>query len=129
MAESEADLQTLVDLVHTTSKQFGLTINIGKTEVHVINKEPKPVSISIQGKTLNQVQSFTYLGGVINEDATSTHDIKRRICLAMGGMQKLSVISRAKEISLPTKMELYRVSFDSINCYLWIRILDPQKEE
>ena len=47
MAESEADLQALVDLVHTTSKQFGLTINIGKTEVQVINKEPKPVSISI----------------------------------------------------------------------------------
>ena len=53
MAESETDLQTLVDLVHTTSKQFGLTINIGKTEVQVINSEPKPVSISIQGKTLN----------------------------------------------------------------------------
>ena len=32
MTESEADLQTLVDLVHTASKQFGLTINIGKTE-------------------------------------------------------------------------------------------------
>ena len=117
MAESEADLQTLVDLVHTTSKQFGLTINIGKTEVQVINKEPKPVSISIQGKTLNQVQSFTYLGGVINDDATSSHDIKRRIGLAMGGMQKLSVIWRAKEISLPTKMELYRVLILSITTY------------
>ena len=39
MAKSEADLQTLVDLVHTTYKHFGLTINIGKTEVQVINKE------------------------------------------------------------------------------------------
>ena len=117
MAEFETDLQTLVDLVHTTSKQFGLTINIGKTEVQVINKEPKPVSISIQGKTLNQVQSFTYLGGVINDDATSSHDIKRRIGLAMGGMQKLSVIWRAKEISLPTKMELYRILILSIATY------------
>ena len=115
MAESdEADLLTLVDLIHTTSKQFGLTINIGKTEVQVINKEPKPVSISIQGKILNQVQSFIYLLGVINEDATSSYDIKRRIGLAMGGMQKLSVIWRAKEISLSTKMELYRVLILSI---------------
>ena len=54
-AKSAADIQTLVDLVHVTSKQFGLTINIRKAEVQVVNKEPKPVSISIQEKTLNQV--------------------------------------------------------------------------
>ena len=35
----------------------------------------------------------------------------------MGGMQKLSVIWRAKEISLPTKMELFRVLILSIATY------------
>ena len=35
----------------------------------------------------------------------------------MGGIQKLSVIWRAKEISLPTKMELYRVLILSIATY------------
>ena len=84
MAETEEDLQALVTKVHTTSKSFGLTINIGKTEVQTISRTNQPISICIQGEQLNQVQSFTYLGGVINNDSTSSHDIKRRIGLAMG---------------------------------------------
>ena len=108
MAESEEELQTLVNRVHTTSKKYGLTINISKTEVQVISKGNQPISIHIQGEPLTQVLTFTYLGGVIDKDSTSTNDIKRRIGLAMGGMQKLSSIWKSKEISTLTKTELYR---------------------
>ena len=39
LAESNEDLQTLVTAVYTSSKDTGLKINIGKTEVQVISKK------------------------------------------------------------------------------------------
>ncbi|XP_072016827.1 uncharacterized protein [Amphiura filiformis] len=89
----EINLQTLVDKVHNESMKFGLTINIAKTEVQVIGRETAKATISIGNSTLEQVESFIYLGGVITEKASNEKDIKRRIIgLAMGIMQKLNPI-------------------------------------
>ena len=61
-ADSVEDLQTLVTNVHTVSRKFGLTINKGKTEVQMISKESKPVSVYINEEKLKQVETLTYLG-------------------------------------------------------------------
>ena len=91
------------------SKKFSLTINISKTQVQVISKECMKINIKIDGKELEQVDSFLYLGGVITEKSSSEGDIRRRIGLAMGIMQKLNSIWNSSEISTQTKLELYRV--------------------
>ena len=41
IADNDRDLQTLVDLVHQSSTNFGLKINITKTEIQVISKQPQ----------------------------------------------------------------------------------------
>ena len=64
IAESEEELQTLVDKVHHSSSTFGLKINVNKTEVQNISKEPKHIHIMIDGKELTQVDNFTYLEGL-----------------------------------------------------------------
>ncbi|XP_072017475.1 uncharacterized protein [Amphiura filiformis] len=97
--------------------RFGLTINIAKTEVQVIGRETAKATISIGNSTLEQVESFIYLGGVITEKASSEKDIKRRIGLAMGIMQKLNPIWKSTEISTITKLELYKVLVLSIATY------------
>ena len=117
MADSVEDLQTLVTNVHTVSRKFGLTINKGKTEVQMISKESKPMSVYIDEEKLKQVETFTYLRGVITDKSTFTDDIKRRIGIAMGGMQKLNTIWKSKEITIETKIELYRVLILSIATY------------
>ena len=50
----------------------------------------KMLNIQIDGKSVDQVENFIYLGGMISE-TTSENDTKRRVGLAsMGGaMQKL----------------------------------------
>ena len=68
MADSVEDLQTLVTNVHTLSREFRLTINKGKTEVQMISKESKPMSIYINKEKLKHVEAFTYLGGVITDE-------------------------------------------------------------
>ena len=47
MADSVEDIQTVVTNVHTVSRKFGLTINKRKTEVQMISKESKPMSVCI----------------------------------------------------------------------------------
>ena len=54
MADSVEDLQTLVTNIHTVSRKFGLTINKGKTEVQMISKESKPMSVYIDEEKLNK---------------------------------------------------------------------------
>ena len=68
-------------------KKFSLTINISKTQVQVISIESMKINIKIDGKELEQVDSFVYLGGVITEKSSSEGDIRRRIGLALGIMQ------------------------------------------
>ena len=117
LAESKKDLQALVSKVDAFSKKFGLTINISKTEVQVISREKVQIDIKIDGKTLEQVENFIYLGGVISEVPSSESDIKRRVGLAMGSMQKLNPIWKSKDIRNSTKLELYKVLVLSIASY------------
>ena len=63
LADSVEDLQTLVTNIHTVSRKFGLTINKGKTEVQMITKESKPMSVYIDEVKLKQVETFTYTLG------------------------------------------------------------------
>ena len=109
LESSENDLKLLVHKVQEWSKKFSLTINIGKTQVQVISKDNTKINIKIDDKVLEQVDSFMYLGGVITNMTSSEGDIKRRIGLAMGIMQKLNSIWKSSEIITLTKLELYRV--------------------
>ena len=117
LVSSENDLQLLVNKVQEWSKKFSLTINIGKTQVQVISKDNTKINIKIDDKVHEQVDSFIYLGGVITNMASSEGDIKRRIGLAMGIMQKLNSIWKSSEITTLTKLELYRVLVLSIATY------------
>ena len=104
-------------LMLSLKKKFGLTINISKTEVQVISRDKVQIDIKIDGKTLEQVENFIYLGGVISEVPSSESDIKRRVGLAMGSMQKLNPIWKSKDIRNSTKLELYKVLVLSIASY------------
>ena len=68
IAEDEASLQDLVTVVKDESEKCGLLRNIKKTKVMLLTKDTKEkkVSIHIDHKEVEQVQSFTYLGQLIN---------------------------------------------------------------
>ena len=62
IAELPEDLQTLVDKVFKTSGDYGLKINVQKTEVRIISKRKQIININISNSKLNQVENFVYLG-------------------------------------------------------------------
>ena len=95
--------------VFKTSSQLGLKISLTKTQVQVIGHGCDKINIHLANHTLEQVKSFIYLGGQIDEDGTCQNDVKRRT--------GLHPIWRAKDISNQTNIALYRSLVLSIVLY------------
>jgi len=71
VAKSQKGLQAMMDILGTTSREYGMRINIKKTKVLKINKGKETiVRINIEGKEIEQVKEFCYLGSMITADAT-----------------------------------------------------------
>ena len=78
-AESEEALQRIVDEVKMKSLEKGLKMNTKKTKTMVIsrNTSAPQVSVKVDGETLEQVQSFKYLGQTITADGKTNTKIQQ----------------------------------------------------
>ena len=74
MAESEEELKTLLMKVKVESEKVGLKLNIQKTKIMASS----PItSWEIDGKTVETVSDFIFLGSKITTDGDCSHEIKR----------------------------------------------------
>ena len=70
MAESEEELQNMLDCVESWCKKWRLKVNINKTNVlHFRNKRKSKTSFNFKfdGATLDIVNQYKYLGTVFSE--------------------------------------------------------------
>ena len=78
-AESEKELKSLLIKVKEESEKVGLKLNIQKTKIMASS----PItSWQIDGKTVETVADFIFLGSRITADGDCNHEIKR--CLLLG---------------------------------------------
>ena len=78
MAESEEELKSLFMEVKEESEKVGLKLNIQKTKIMASG----PItSWQIDGKTMQTVTDFIFLGSKITADGDCSHEIKRRFAL------------------------------------------------
>ncbi|KAG1688006.1 Transducin beta-like protein 3 [Nymphon striatum] len=75
-------------------------------------KVPLNVEILIDGKTVEQVKPFIYLGQLITEDGRCEKKIRRRIEMAKTTFNKMEKILTSKSINSKLKLRL-------ANCYIW----------
>ena len=74
MAESEEELKGLLMKVKEESEKVGLKLNIQKTKIMA----SRPItSWQIDGKTVETVADFIFLGSKITTDGDCSHEIKR----------------------------------------------------
>ena len=66
------------------------------------------ISWEIDGKTVETVSDFIFLGSKITADGDSSHEIKRRLLLGRKVMTNLDSILKSRDISLPTKAHLVK---------------------
>ena len=83
-AEGPMFLQTLLTALNEKGKPYGMEMNIIKTKSMVISrKKPVPnISISVEGKPIQQVDRMVYLAYRATEDGKCDKEIKRRIGIA-----------------------------------------------
>ena len=117
VSHTEEGLQRLVDNLSRACKEFGVTISIKKTEI-MCQMTPNDPAITIDGKTLSNVQSFRYLGSTITSNATLDAELDTRIAKAAAVMAKLSKrVWNNKKLTLDTKLQVYTACVVSILTY------------
>ena len=105
MAESEDELKTLLMKVKEESEKVGLKLNIQKTKIMASS----PItSWQIDGETVETVADFIFLGSKITADGDCSHEIKRCLLLGRKVMTNLDSIFKSRDITLPTKVHLFK---------------------
>ena len=78
-AASEGELADIMNVWQAAFNKYHLKLNLLKTEVMMMGRSHQTLNIKIGDHTLNQVQSFNYLGSTVHEQSTQDDEIKNRI--------------------------------------------------
>ena len=94
MAESEEELKSLLLKVKEESEEVGLKFNIHKTKIMASG----PItSWQVDGKTVETVTYFIFVGSKITADGDFSHEIKRSLLLGREVMTNLDSILKSRE--------------------------------
>ena len=105
MAESKEALKSLLMKVKEENEKAGLKLNIQKTKIMASG----PItSWQIDGKTMETVTDFIFLGSKITADGDCSHEIKRCLLLGRKTMTNPDSIFKSTDITLPTKVHLVK---------------------
>ena len=63
----------------------------------------------IEGKKLEVVTDFLFMGSKITADGDCSHEIRRRLLLGIKAMTNLSSVLKTRDIILPTEVEVFPV--------------------
>jgi hypothetical protein len=88
LANEEKVLQDMIDKRIEILRCYGMEMNVEKTKVMRISRQPFPVKIMIDQKQLENVESFKYLGSMLTNDGKCTCGIKCRIATAKAPFNK-----------------------------------------
>ena len=105
MAESEEELKSLLMKVKEESEKAGLKLNIQKTKIMASG----PITLwLIDGEMVETVSGFIFLGSKITADGDCSHEIKRCLLLGRKVMTNLDSIVKSRDITLSTKVCLFK---------------------
>ena len=94
MEQSEEELKSLLMKVQEASEKAGLKLNIQKTKIMAFN----PItSWQIDGKTMETVTDFIFLGSKITADGDYSYEIKRHLLLGRKAMTNLDSILKSRD--------------------------------
>ena len=97
LSHSYNDQQIKTTSISEIASQVGLLINSTKTKI--LETLTSPNTITLNGKDIEKVNNFTYLGSYISNDGNITKEIKIRIAKAAAIFRKLNTIWKSNNIS------------------------------
>ena len=118
-ADSEEELQELLNKVVEESENKGLELNSKKTESMIITRKtsiPK-CEIKIKENTIKQANSFKYLGTQITSDGRNHQEIKSRIAQAKASFQQMKSIMTNIKMSIVVRKRILEAFIEPVLLY------------
>ena len=117
VANSELGLQTLMDALITTAGNYDMKVNVRKTKTMIVSKHtPGDVNISLDGRVVEQVKKFRYLGVIMTEDGRCDLEIKTRIAMAKDAFSKRRELL-VRSMNIKTKKRIIKAVVWSVAMY------------
>jgi len=100
----------MIDKLIEIGRCNGMEMNVGKTKVMRISRQPFPVKIMIEQKQLENVESFKYLSSTLTNDGRCTCAIQSRIAMAKAVFnKKRALFTSTMDLKLRKKL---------VECYI-----------
>ena len=116
LSHSHRQMQDKTSRLATISSQVGLDIHPQKTQVLKVNTTNSE-SVKLEGKDLEEVKSFIYLGSVIDQQGGSDTDVKTRIGKARAAFITLKNVWTSCQVTTRTKIRLFNSNVKSVLMY------------
>ncbi|CAH8515125.1 unnamed protein product [Schistosoma haematobium] len=113
LSRTHEQMQMKTASVAAVSASVGLSIHKGKTKVLKFKAENSN-PITLDGETLEDVESFTYLGSIIDEQGGSDADVKARIGKARVAFLQLKYIWNSKQLSTNIKVRIFNTNVKAV---------------
>jgi hypothetical protein len=110
LTKKEIMLQGTADRLTETDTCYEMEMNVEKTKVMRISRQPSPVHILTNQKQMKNVEYFKYLANMTTDDAICTHEINCRIAIAKAAFNKITLFTSKLNLILRDKL---------IQCYIW----------
>ena len=114
MAESKEELKSLLMKVKEKSEKATLKLNIQKPKIMASSPT---TSWQIDGKTMETVTDFIFLGSKITVDGDCSHEVKKHLLHGRKAMTKLDSMLKSRDVVLPTKVYIVKAMVFSVVIY------------
>ncbi|XP_023225221.1 uncharacterized protein LOC111626155 [Centruroides sculpturatus] len=127
--KSEEQLEKTLHLLNEERKRYGLIINSEKTKT-IFGDNNMSRNI-LNGKEIENVESFTYLGRKLTYNLDCKNKIAIRIAKAKTTLKAMDKIWKSKAISLQTKLKVLNTCIFSCMlyaCETWVMTKDMESK-
>nr|KAG5696075.1 hypothetical protein BaRGS_017187 [Batillaria attramentaria] len=116
LSHSHSQMQDKTTCLEATSAGTGLKINRKKTELMKINTTAN-TPVTVGGEPIREVESFVYLGSVVDGQGGTDRDVTARIGKARAAMVMLKNVWASKVVSIRTKLRIFNSNVKSVLLY------------
>ena len=113
---TQQQMQEKTTSVAAASAAVGLNINKEKSKTLRYNTICTN-QITLDGEALEDVETFTYLGSIIDEHGGSDADVRARIGKARAAYLQLKNIWSSKQLSTNTKVRIFNTNVKTVLLY------------
>ena len=118
LCTSKEELLGLLKRVKEASMSQNLFLNTHKIKIVMVDKyREMEEDFVLDGEKIEEVESFVYLGSLINTKGSSAQEIRRRLAMGRGAVQNMVSIWKSRGMSLGLKVRLLRATAFAIAIY------------